>query len=238
MEHSSSYLTWARELNLGEDESILSWRDYLTSPECKISSILALPKAGHFLDDFDEGSIKEMEVYPPLLAKRASAAVSAGTGEGAGCAPSSAALKRVNTEALGPVLVALRKMQWAGWKNPFITKFTRSNVAQLGIPGYFTRVSEPMDLTRLQEDVKKGAFSSPARFEAKLRLIEQNAVSFNGPSHIVSTMAGELVKEWDTRLRASTEERWSVAAARHGLVSSVGVDSGGTVKGSRSVPMS
>lgn len=57
---------------------------------------------------------------------------------------------------------------------------------KLNIPSYFSIVTTPMDLSTIENKLKKNQYSSVAEITADVELMAGNSVKFNGPEHVVS----------------------------------------------------
>lgn len=98
-------------------------------------------------------------------------------------------LKELSKSVLQPALDRLKALRWEDWPagNPFIFKFTKANAAAAGVPMYFSIIREPMDLTRIDEKVKKFKYASVDAFLADCALIASNAKTFNAPPSVRGT---------------------------------------------------
>lgn len=100
--------------------------------------------------------------------------------------------RRLLVSALAPALARMRELQWQGWGNPFVTKITKGNCVELGVPTYFSIITEPMDLTRMTEKLQEDSYASIDEFERDARMIVGNAQKFNMEGDPVYTFAGQL----------------------------------------------
>lgn len=68
------------------------------------------------------------------------------------------------------------------------SRFYREPVdpVKLNIPTYFTVITDPMDLSKIDEKLKKGQYTTVDQIVADVALMTGNSVRFNGPDHIVS----------------------------------------------------
>ena len=62
----------------------------------------------------------------------------------------------------------------------------------LGIPTYFNVIKNPMDLSTLEDKLKRGDYASLEAFNSDFNLIVQNAVTFNGPEHFITAHARKM----------------------------------------------
>ncbi|CRG92262.1 hypothetical protein PISL3812_09319 [Talaromyces islandicus] len=74
------------------------------------------------------------------------------------------------------------------------SRFYREPVdpVKLNIPTYFTVITQPMDLSKIDEKLKKGQYTSVDQIVADVELMTGNAARFNGPDHIVSVEGARL----------------------------------------------
>jgi bromodomain-containing factor 1 len=74
------------------------------------------------------------------------------------------------------------------------SRFYREPVdpVKLNIPSYFTVITQPMDLSKIDDKLKKGQYTSVEQVVADVELMTGNAARFNGPDHIVSVEGSRL----------------------------------------------
>jgi len=72
----------------------------------------------------------------------------------------------------------------------------------LGLTDYFDKISHPMDFGTILSKVTGGAYTSGVEFCADVRLVFDNARTYNPPGSDVHLMATELEEDFDKRLRA------------------------------------
>jgi bromodomain-containing factor 1 len=60
---------------------------------------------------------------------------------------------------------------------------------------YLEKVSHPMDFATIEHRLKDGSYESMGAFKRDVRLIYENALTYNGPSHVV-TGAGAYVRDY------------------------------------------
>ncbi|KAH8697694.1 Bromodomain-containing protein [Talaromyces proteolyticus] len=71
---------------------------------------------------------------------------------------------------------------------------------KLNIPNYFTVVTEPMDLSKIDEKLKKNEYTSVSEIVSDVELMTHNAVKFNGPDHVVSLEGVKLKHTFQKQL--------------------------------------
>ena len=116
-------------------------------------------------------------------------------------------LEKMNEQVLRPAWQRLRGLKWADWAfnegNPFVVKITKNNATQLGVPTYFTVISKPMDLTRMDEKLKRklsdksifegappACYTSVEDFINDAQQIVLNAKTFNCPPALAASVRG------------------------------------------------
>jgi hypothetical protein len=62
------------------------------------------------------------------------------------------------------------------------------------LPGYFDKVSQPMDLEAVKKTLLDGNYPNVASFLADLRLIWQNAKAYFGPENVMSFIGDEILQ--------------------------------------------
>lgn len=74
------------------------------------------------------------------------------------------------------------------------SRFFREPVdpVKLNIPSYLTIITQPMDLGTMEKKLKAGEYSSPQAVAEDFSLMVRNALTFNGPEHIVTTEGQKL----------------------------------------------
>ncbi|KAJ0402825.1 hypothetical protein P43SY_007367 [Pythium insidiosum] len=109
-------------------------------------------------------------------------------------------------KVLVPLISELRALTWSAWivsgkpGNPFLQKITKENCRRLGVPNYFDFVAEPMDLTRVKEKVEKAEYYSIQQFTSDIKLMVQNAKTFNRVGEPVHQMAIELEQLYEAKV--------------------------------------
>lgn len=63
---------------------------------------------------------------------------------------------------------------------------------KLNIPSYHTIITQPMDLGTMEKKLKAGQYPSPQAVADDFALMVRNAVTFNGPEHLVSQEGQKL----------------------------------------------
>ncbi|KAL4803655.1 Bromodomain-containing protein [Aspergillus unguis] len=71
---------------------------------------------------------------------------------------------------------------------------------KLNIPAYFQIIKEPMDLGTIEQKLKNNAYQSPQSVVNDFDLMVQNALTFNGPDHIVSVEGRKLKATFDRQM--------------------------------------
>lgn len=79
---------------------------------------------------------------------------------------------------------------------PFVTPV---DPVALGCPTYFDVIKHPMDLGTIQSKLTNNEYENADEFEADVRLVFQNAYTFNPPSTPVNMMAHRLEEVFDKR---------------------------------------
>ena len=67
----------------------------------------------------------------------------------------------------------------------------------LGIPNYFDVIKSPMDLMTVNNRLEQQSYSHWNEFAVDMRLIFNNAITYNGPGHVVSSFATELIARFE-----------------------------------------
>jgi len=83
----------------------------------------------------------------------------------------------------------------------------------LGIPTYFEVIKHPMDLSTVEMKLKNHDYDSPEQFEDEIRLIWNNALTFNPPGSQVYNMAEDLSVYFEDLLKRDFE---SLTVLKHG----------------------
>ena len=105
------------------------------------------------------------------------------------------------------VLNALKRNANAG---PFLEPV---DPVALGIPTYFDIIKKPMDLSTVEKKIKNHDYDSPEQFENDVRLIWNNAMTFNPPGSQVHRMAENMSIYFEDLLKR--EEEGSVSSKPH-----------------------
>lgn len=83
----------------------------------------------------------------------------------------------------------------------------------LGIPDYFDKITHPMDFGTIGSKIGGGAYKSSAEFVADVRLVFDNARTYNPPGTDVHVMANDVEEDFDRRLRAQAAKAAAVPPA-------------------------
>lgn len=75
----------------------------------------------------------------------------------------------------------------------------------LGVPTYFDVIKNPMDLSTVDRKLKEHRYTSPEEFEADMRLIWKNAMTFNPIGTHVYVMAETIQGEFEQVLKREKE---------------------------------
>ena len=75
----------------------------------------------------------------------------------------------------------------------------------LGIPDYFDVIKSPMDLGTVLSNCNKNVYSHPEDFAADVRLVFQNATTYNAADNAVHNAAKELESVFEAKFRALSE---------------------------------
>lgn len=67
---------------------------------------------------------------------------------------------------------------------------------ELGIPGYFNVIKEPMDLGTVMSKLRSGGYLTVKACFHDIELVFKNAMFFNPATHEVHKMARDLLKEF------------------------------------------
>ncbi|KAL4780738.1 hypothetical protein BJX76DRAFT_36886 [Aspergillus varians] len=86
------------------------------------------------------------------------------------------------------------------------------NPVKLNIPTYFQVIKRPMDLGTIEQKLKNNAYKDPQSVINDFNLMLQNALTFNGPDHIVSIEGQKLKATFEKQMMNlpkadDTEER-------------------------------
>eukprot|EP01031_Cornospumella_fuschlensis_P031386 gene31386-37937_t len=118
---------------------------------------------------------------------------------------------------IGQHLVALRTGYIARLSRPIVQKFMLhpKNVnifnhpvdpVALDLPNYSSIVKEPMDLGTVRNRLQCGFYASIEQCFNDIRLVFNNAITFNGPSHYVAMVAQELLAEFEEDVKNLEEK--------------------------------
>jgi Bromodomain len=77
---------------------------------------------------------------------------------------------------------------------------------KLGIPDYFSIITNPMDLGTVKEKLLKGRYACPSQFAEDVRLTFTNAMVYNPPKNEVHFMAMKLSRLFDMRWKLLQNE--------------------------------
>lgn len=104
----------------------------------------------------------------------------------------------------------LQGLSWPDWTltngNPFNFKIpNKANVDKAGLPGYYSVVTTPMDLSRVKENIDKGKYATADAFLADLRLIARNAQMYNCPDSWVPSRDRYLPPPEEVRAKRPLE---------------------------------
>lgn len=77
---------------------------------------------------------------------------------------------------------------------------------QLGIPDYPRIIKTPMDFSTVQKRLSSGHYESVDEWIAEMRLVFNNATTFNPPDHVVHQMAKALNAVFDKKLATLLEK--------------------------------
>jgi len=76
----------------------------------------------------------------------------------------------------------------------------------LDIPDYPVRIKCPIDLGTIRSKLQRGEYVSALTIESDLRLVFQNAMSYNPPTHGVYEIAKVMANELDSELQSRLEQ--------------------------------
>ena len=62
-------------------------------------------------------------------------------------------------------------------------------------PDYYQKIKKPMDLSKVKSNLNSGTYTTPEQFVADLKLILENARTFNGPDCIYENIA-DVIEKW------------------------------------------
>lgn len=87
----------------------------------------------------------------------------------------------------------------------------------LQIPDYRERIAHPMDLGTIKERLQSLLYSDPNQFAGDVRLVFQNAMVFNPPTHPIHQYASQLLADFDGEFARLSErlERTSIKRSEH-----------------------
>lgn len=77
---------------------------------------------------------------------------------------------------------------------------------ELGIPGYFTVIKEPMDLGTVMSKLRSGQYYTVKACFLDIELVFKNAMYFNPASHEVHKMAKDLMKEFHSEVQIAEDK--------------------------------
>ena len=72
---------------------------------------------------------------------------------------------------------------------------------KLNIPSYYTIITNPMDMSKIESKLLNNEYKSVEEFEADFRLIIQNCVTFNGETNPITAMARNLESTFEKQLK-------------------------------------
>jgi Bromodomain len=119
-----------------------------------------------------------------------------------------------------PIFQKLWDMEFAhlGSTNPFRIIIDRDNCASVGAPDYFDYITQPMNLTYIQQKVQGNQYESLATFCADVELMITNALTYNSdPSNPYRVAAEDLqskYKKMVARVRKALQQKQQQQQAR------------------------
>lgn len=73
------------------------------------------------------------------------------------------------------------------------------DVVGLGLPNYYDKVKEPMDLSLVRDRLTRGFYTTPAQFARDVRLIWSNCKLFNPPDSSFAQMADKMSQSFESK---------------------------------------
>lgn len=125
----------------------------------------------------------------------------------------------------GPRLAHMKKVI-ANLKKSAISLSFREpvNPVALNIPTYFEIIKQPMDLGTVDRRLKSSSYNKVSDFVEDFHLIVDNAITFNGPGHVVAQAGAKMRQSFNNQMRAlppahfalpAKEEKKSTKAKEH-----------------------
>lgn len=102
--------------------------------------------------------------------------------------------------------------------HPSICLFSKPvDPVELGIPDYFTVITNPMDLGTVKAKLEKNCYHNIEEFAADVRLTFNNAIEYNPPDNIVYKIAKQLSHQFEVRWKP-VERKFEVEKPKDGEV--------------------
>ena len=126
--------------------------------------------------------------------------------EGAATAAAVDAAASAPPEDWGPMTEAQSKQLKQNLQNlkkgKHATSFTKPvDAVALKIPQYYDIITNPMDLSTMEQKLKEGKYSSVNEFVADFNLIIDNCVRFNGPTHAITVASMNMKAQFGAGLK-------------------------------------
>ncbi|KAK8825240.1 hypothetical protein WA556_006527, partial [Blastocystis sp. ATCC 50177/Nand II] len=88
----------------------------------------------------------------------------------------------------------LMKRTWVEYnnENPFIPRLTKTYIRQNNIPDYLDRVSHPMSLTDINQNIRNQSYRSVDDMEQDVKLIADNALLYHSAQSLFARLGNEL----------------------------------------------
>jgi len=86
------------------------------------------------------------------------------------------------------------------------------NPTKLGIPDYFDIIKHPMDLGTVKNNMDRNKYTSLTEWVADVRLVFQNALTYNPKGSAVALWAEQLREKFEQRVAATTFEKTGPAS--------------------------
>jgi hypothetical protein len=145
------------------------------------------------------------DVHPPPSAFPATSPMTAGTpahGSKQGNGPSggSSSKTSANSTALKYCAKILKDLMHPKHANINAIFLTPVDPVALNVPMYFDVIKHPMDLSTIRRKLDTHQYSAPEEFEADVRLMVQNCLTFNHPGDIVYNMGLEFERVFNAKM--------------------------------------
>lgn len=140
----------------------------------------------------EDNKPKQQEIQPPLssdyLPKKHR------TVSQNGVKPSSSASRQL--KFCGQALREMKKIKYRAFSYPFLLPV---DAVALNLPDYHTIITQPMDISTIEQNLARGEYDSPLDFESDVRLMFANCYRYNPPTLPIHKMAKDLERIFDAK---------------------------------------